>query len=79
MREQENYEKSIQYSIDSTRASLEALVNTFNNSEFFKGIIDAGGDLLDLLTLLIDKFGVLGTAVTIGGGILGVKNAGICV
>lgn len=79
MREQENYEKSIQYSIDSTRASLEALINTFNNSEFFKGIIDAGGDLLDLLTLLIDKFGVLGIAVTIGGGILGVKNAGICV
>lgn len=75
-REQENYEKSIQYSIDSTRASLEALVNTFNNSEFFKGIIDAGGDLLDLLTLLIDKFGVLGTAVTIGGGILGAKNIG---
>ena len=75
-REQENYEKSIQYSIDSTRASLEALVNTFNNSEFFKGIIDAGGDLLDLLTLLIDKFGVLGTAITIGSGILGAKNIG---
>lgn len=75
-REQENYEKSIQYSIDSTRASLEALVNTFNNSEFFKGIIDAGGDLFDLLSLLIDKFGVLGTAVTIGGGILGAKNIG---
>ena len=76
MREQENYEKSIQYSIDSTRASLEALVNTFNNSEFFKGIIDAGGDLLDLLTLLIDKFGVLGTTAIVGGGILGGKNIG---
>lgn len=76
MREQENYEKSIQYSIDSTRASLEALVNTFNNSEFFKGIIDAGGDLLDLLTLLIDKFGVLGTTAIVGGGILGGKNLG---
>ena len=75
-REQENYEKSIQYSIDSTRASLEALVNTFNNSEFFKGIIDAGGDLFDLLSLLIDKFGVLGTATAIGGGILGAKNIG---
>ena len=76
MREQENYEKSIQYSIDSTRASLEALVNTFNNSEFFKGIIDAGGDLLDLLTLLIDKFGVLGTTAIVGGGILGANNLG---
>ena len=75
-REQENYEKSIQYSIDSTRASLEALVNTFNNSEFFKGIIDAGGDLLDLLTLLIDKFGVLGTAAGIGGIVAGFENIG---
>ena len=75
-REQENYEKSIQYSIDSTRASLEALINTFNNSEFFKGIIDAGGDLLDLLTLLIDNIGVLGTLTAVGGGILGAKNIG---
>lgn len=72
-REQENYEKSIQYSIDSTRASLEALINTFSNSEFFKGIIDAGGDLFDLLALIIDKFGILGT---VGGGILGAKNVG---
>lgn len=75
-REQENYEKSIQYSIDSTRASLEALINTFSNSEFFKGIIDAGGDLFDLLALIIDKFGVLGTVATVGGGILGAKNVG---
>ena len=75
-REQENYEKSIQYSIDSTRASLEDLVNTFNNSGFFKGIIDAGGDLFDLLNLLIDKFGALGTLAAVGGGIFGAKNAG---
>lgn len=77
MREQENYEKSIQYSIDSTRASLEALVNTFNNSEFFKGIIDAGGDLLDLLTLLIDNIGVLGTLAGGTGLFAGIKNVGI--
>ena len=32
-REQENYEKSIQYSIDSTKASLEALVNDLSNSD----------------------------------------------
>ena len=67
-REQENYEKSIQYSIDSTKASLEGLVNTFNNSEFFKGVIDAAGSLFDLLTLIIDKFGALGT-IGVGYGI----------
>ena len=77
MREQENYEKSIQYSINSTKASLEGLVNTFNNSEFFKGVIDAGGDLFDLLALIIDKFGVLGTLAGGAGIFAGIKNVGI--
>lgn len=75
-REQENYEKSIQYSIDSTKASLEGLVNTFNNSEFFKGIIDAGGDLFDLLTLIIDNIGVLNTAIIGISLFKGIKNVG---
>lgn len=76
MREQENYEKSIQYSIDSTKASLEGLVNTFNNSEFFKGIIDAGGDLFDLLALIIDNIGVLNTAIIGISLFKGIKNVG---
>lgn len=75
-REQENYEKSIQYSIDSTKASLEGLVNTFNNSEFFKGVIDAAGDLFDLLALIIDKFGVLSTLGAGAGLFAGIKNVG---
>lgn len=75
-REQENYEKSIQYSIDSARASLEALVNDLIKSDFLKGFIDAGASLIDFLDLLIDKFGVIGTLTTVGGGILGAKNAG---
>ena len=75
-REQENYEKSIQYSIDSTKASLEALINDLANSDFLKGLIDSGGTFLDILDSIINKAGVLST-VGIGAGIFaGFKNVG---
>ena len=76
MAEQEKYQQSIQYSIDRTKASLEELANDFISSDFLKGLIDSGDKLINLLDLLIDKFGVLGTAGIIGGGILGANNLG---
>ena len=76
MAEQEKYQQSIQYSIDRTKASLEELANDFISSDFLKGLIDSGDKLINLLDLLIDKFGVLGTTAIIGGGILGGKNIG---
>ena len=48
-REQENYQKSIQYSIDVTKAKLEELSNDLLSSDFLKGAIDAGGKLIDIL------------------------------
>ena len=76
MAEQEKYQQSIQYSIDRTKASLEELANDFISSDFLKGLIDSGDKLINLLDLLIDKFGVLGTTAIVGGGILGIKNLG---
>ena len=76
MAEQEKYQQSIQYSIDRTKASLEELANDFISSDFLKGLIDSGDKLINILDLLIDKFGVLGTTAIIGGGILGGKNIG---
>ena len=76
MAEQEKYQQSIQYSIDRTKASLEELANDFISSDFLKGLIDFGDKLINILDLLIDKFGVLGTTAIIGGGILGGKNLG---
>ena len=40
------------------------------------GLIDSGDKLINILDLLIDKFGVLGTTAIIGGGILSGKNIG---
>ena len=76
MAEQEKYQQSIQYSIDRTKASLEELANDFISSDFLKGLIDFGDKLINLLDLLIDKFGVLGTTAIVGGGIFGAKNIG---
>lgn len=76
MEEQRKYQESVQYSIDRTKASLEELANDFLSSDFLKGLIDSGDKLINILDWIIDKFGVLGTAATIGGGILGAKNKG---
>ena len=76
MAEQEKYQQSIQYSIDRTKASLEELANDFISSDFLKGLIDFGDKLINILDLLIDKFGVLGTTAIVGGGILGANNLG---
>ena len=76
MAEQEKYQQSIQYSIDRTKASLEELANDFISSDFLKGLIDSGDKLINLLDLLIDKFGLLGTAAGIGGIVASFKGAG---
>lgn len=47
--ENEEYAKSIQASIDLTKAKLEELANDVLNSDFLKGAIDAGGKLIDIL------------------------------
>ena len=76
--ENEEYAKSIQASIDLAKAKLEELANDFLNSNFFKGLIDSGGKLIDILDFIIDKVGVLGTIGIGAGTIAGIQNAGEC-
>lgn len=64
MREQENYMQSIQYSIDRFKATFQELSTTVIGSDFLKGFIDAGSQVLEVITNLIDKFGILGTVLT---------------
>lgn len=73
MKEQSKYEQSVQYSIDQTKAKLEELSNDLISSDFLKGLIDAGGTLIDILDALIDKFGILST-VGVGAGLFKVFN-----
>lgn len=76
-REQENYQKSIQYSIDQTKAKLEELSNDLLSSDFLKGAIDAGGKFIDILDGIV-KSGNAIPAVFAGiGAALSFKNVGI--
>lgn len=64
MREQEEYQKSIQYSLDSLKAAYQGLAQTVMDSDFLKGAIDSFAKFLELLDKIIDKVGVLPTILT---------------
>lgn len=69
---------------DSLSGKLEGLKNQFQetstailNSDFLGGLIEAGTGVLNIITQLIDKLGILGTLFTVGGGIAGAKGHGL--
>lgn len=64
MQEQEEYAKSIQYSLDSLKASYQSLAQTIMKSDFLKGLIDTGSTLLQILDKVIDKIGLLPPLLT---------------
>lgn len=72
--ENEEYSKSIQASIDLTKAKLEELSNDLLSSNFLKGAIDAGGKLLDLLDFIISDGREIPTIFTTIGAVLGKKK-----
>ena len=59
-RELANYQKGIQYSLDKFNASFQAMSTSFLDSDIFKGIIDSGTTLLNLLTAIGEVGGGLG-------------------
>lgn len=76
---QEELDKFLE-SIDGRMAKLENQAQEFwyklIDSDTIKNGITLLTELLGLATDFVDKFGVLGTVATIGGGILGAKNVG---
>ena len=72
--ENEEYAKSVQASIDLTKAKLEELSNDLLSSNFLKGAIDAGGKLLDLLDLIISDGREIPTIFTTIGAVIGAKK-----
>ena len=57
--ENSKYQQSVQYSIDQTKAKLEELANDTLNSNFIKGLINAGGKIIDILDIIIKNVGIL--------------------
>lgn len=69
MREQEKWEQGLEARTNKFKASLETLSTTVLNSDFLGGAIDSGRTFIDVLTEIIDTFGLFPTLLTGGGGI----------
>ena len=74
--EQTEYAKSVQYSIDQAKASLEELANDFLSSDFLKSVIDAGGKLIDILDTIISDGREIPIIFAAIGAAISIKNIG---
>ena len=70
MREQENYEKSIQYSLDRLSASAQEWSNTLVSSDIIKWFVD----LTNVVVELSNTMTPLGSMAGVGGLIAFIKN-----
>lgn len=77
-KENEEYSKSIQASIDLAKAKLEELANDTLNSNFLKGAIDAGGKLIEVLDGIVKSGNAIPTLLAAIGTGLSFKNIGKC-
>ena len=67
MKEQEHYAESVQYSLDSFKASAESLASTFLDSDFLKGFVDTGSRALDIIEKILDALGSFPTVAAMSG------------
>lgn len=77
-KENEEYSKSIQASVDLAKAKLEELANDTLNSDFLKGAIDAGGKLIDILDGIVKSGNAIPAIATAISAALSFKNIGKC-
>lgn len=69
LKEQENYEKGIRYSIDRLIAKFQELSNHILDSKLVKGVVDFGTttlDVIDKITSALTPLGTIGVSVGIG-------------
>lgn len=74
--ENEEYAKSIQASIDLTKAKLEELSADLLSSDFLKGAIDAGGKFIDILDGIVKSGSAIPAVATAISAALSFKNVG---
>ena len=63
-RQLEVYNQSIQASLDRFHVAFQQLATDFLSSDFVKGVVDAGTEILKIIDALVKNIGVLGTAIT---------------
>lgn len=83
MQEQEEYSKSIQYSLDTLKAAYQEFANTVINNESTKKMFGVAQNFLEIITKIINKLGTFPTlmaglgatlSITKGVGIFGVEE-----
>ena len=75
-RELENYQKGIEYSLDTFNAQFQELSTTVINADIFKGLVDGGAQFLNILTQILDVGGGLPAVLGIFSTILGTRGHG---
>lgn len=76
LKEQQEYEKGIQYSLDRLTASAQTFANHFLDSSLIKGIVDFGNTTINVIDKVTSKLGSIGT-IGLGTGLFaGIKNIG---
>ena len=73
-KEQENYMKSIQYSLDRFTATLQELEADLLSSKLVKEIVDLGTSIIEILDEIVEHVGLLGSAGAVAGIVALVKN-----
>lgn len=58
-KELENWNRGIEASIEHFKAQFQELASVTLSSDFFKGFVDGGTNVLSILTQIIDKVGIL--------------------
>ena len=73
-RELDSWNKGIEASIEHFKASFQTMSSSLVSSDLVKGIVDGGSSVLDVITQLIDKVGLLKTALASIAGVKLFKN-----
>jgi len=76
LKEQEKYSKSIQYSIDSMKAAYQGLSQTLMSSDFLKGLVDTGANLLEIIDNIVKKVGLIPPLLTSIAAVRGFQGKG---
>lgn len=75
-KEFDKWSESLQAHINDFQAAFESFSQTVIDSDFLKSLIDSGTTLLGVVETIIDKIGLLGTAMTAFGTIAAFRGKG---
>lgn len=76
MREQENYQQGIEYSVNKAKAALQELAYDTLDSDFLKGFFDTGTEAIELIDKIISNIGLLKTALIGVATVVGSQKLG---